>query len=286
MKVTGEAGVMPRSERFFATPSALARRVLLYITRCGHYYCDGSYDFRDSSEVGQLESHRNFLLSYVRAGAMRYAADGDTFTATAGQLALLDCRRPHRFRAAPYVETLWLHFDGLCAAAFFEQIVTLRGGRHLLEPAGVHKLESLLTALVAGVKSGEEETVRSSRLYTVLCALLLPGGGQDAAKGPVSQAMEYIGAHLFEDLPVDQLAAAVNVSPSHFSRQFRGQTGFSPHEYIVLHRIDEAKTLLLETDLTVREIADRVGYHSEVNFIASFQNKVGVSPASFRRHPV
>ena len=64
---------------------------------------------------------------------------------------------------------------------------------------------------------------------------------------------------------------------------FRSRTGYSPHEYIVLRRIDEAKSLLHTTALSVKEIAFRVGYHSEVNFISSFTAKTGVSPAAFRR---
>ena len=46
MKVTEEAGVLARSERFFATPGAVARGLFYYITRAGHYYYDENYDFR------------------------------------------------------------------------------------------------------------------------------------------------------------------------------------------------------------------------------------------------
>lgn len=70
MKVTEEAGVLARSERFFATPGTVARGLFYYITRAGHYYYDENYDFRDNCEIAHLESHRNFYLLYVRAGTM------------------------------------------------------------------------------------------------------------------------------------------------------------------------------------------------------------------------
>lgn len=52
MKVTEEAGVLARSERFFATPGTVARGLFYYITRAGHYYYDENYDFRDNCEIG------------------------------------------------------------------------------------------------------------------------------------------------------------------------------------------------------------------------------------------
>ena len=68
--------------------------------------------------------------------------------------------------------------------------------------------------------------------------------GPDRKNDAIAQAVKYIGKHLFESLSVEKVADAVSLSPSHFSRLFRSTTGFSPHEYIMLHRIDEAKALL------------------------------------------
>ncbi len=285
MKVQGEAGVLPRSERFFATPSAAARRVFFYLTRCGHYYCDAQYDFRYTCAVGQEESHKNFYLVYVREGALSFDADGATGTAGRGQCALVDCRRPHRFWVEHQAETLWLHFDGANSRALTEEIWLKNGGRYIWTPGGGSPLERQMTALVTSLKSGAplREVDYSAQIYAMLCGLLYPEPPRETPSAPIAAALAYIGAHLFEDLPVERIAAEVNLSPAHFSRQFRASTGFSPHEYIVLHRIDHAKALLHGSDLTVAEIAYRVGYRSEVNFITSFTNKVGASPTRFRR---
>ena len=91
---------------------------------------------------------------------------------------------------------------------------------------------------------------------------------------------------LFEDISVADIAASVSLSPSHLSRLFKMQTGFSPHEFITLRRIDAAKELLLTTDLSIKQIAYQVGYHSEANFITSFSGKSGITPAAFRKNPV
>lgn len=73
--------------------------------------------------------------------------------------------------------------------------------------------------------------------------------------------------------------AAAGLSPAHFSRLFKGRTGCSPYEYILLRRIDEAKHLLASTRLPVREVAGRVGYGSAEHFIHSFQKRWGLLQA-------
>ena len=92
--------------------------------------------------------------------------------------------------------------------------------------------------------------------------------------------------HLSGPLSVQDIAAAVNLSASHFSRQFKARTGYSPYEYIVLRRIDKAKYLLTSTRQTVGEVAFATGYNSEENFIHSFQKHVGIPPGLFRKYPV
>ena len=245
MKVFSEPGVLSRSERFFSTPSATARRLFYYVTRVGHYYYDARYNFLDSCDIAHLESHKNLFLTYVRSGTMYFETD-QLYCAERGQIGLVDCRRPHHFYTKGDAEALWIHFDGANAAAFFEQILAFRGGRQVLTPPADLRI--------------------------------------DRKNDAIAQAVKYIGEHLIESLSVEKVADAVSLSPSHFSRLFRSTTGFSPHEYIMLHRIDEAKALLQSTSLSVKEIAFRVGYRSEVNFITAFTEKTGATPTQFRRN--
>lgn len=284
MKVLNEPGVLSRSERFFATPSATARRLFYYVTRVGHYYYDARYNFLDSCDIAHQESHKNFFLAYIRSGAMYFETD-QLYCAERGQAALVDCRRPHHFYTAGDAEAMWVHFEGANSAAFFEQILAFRGGRPVLTPPANLRVEQELAQIISGLRTGDmTEIERSQRIYGLLCGLLFPAqAGPDRQNDAIAQAVQYIGAHLFEPLSVEQVANAVSLSPSHFSRLFRSTTGFSPHEYIMLHRIDESKALLQSTTLSVKEIAFRVGYRSEVNFITAFTDKTGASPTQFRR---
>ena len=82
---------------------------------------------------------------------------------------------------------------------------------------------------------------------------------------------------------VGDLAQAVHMSPSHFSRVFKQQTGFSPYDYVLVSRLNRAKEYLQKTSMTVSEIAYEVGFNSDTNFIFFFKSNTGLSPAKFRK---
>ncbi|HEY3785540.1 MAG TPA: AraC family transcriptional regulator [Steroidobacteraceae bacterium] len=93
-------------------------------------------------------------------------------------------------------------------------------------------------------------------------------------------------AHLDEMLcgtfDLEQSAAAACLAPHHFHRTFRSAFGATPYGYVSGRRIDTARRLLAETDSTVAEVCDAVGYESLPSFTARFRQVVGVPPAEFR----
>ncbi len=286
MPAINEPGVLPPSRRHFNTPSALARQILYYPTRAGHYEVDEHYDFSHVCSVAQAESHRNFMLLLVEVGELEVSDGIRTQRAAAGEIALIDCRGPHRHRALRPSRTLFVHFDGADSAEFFRLIRAAHGGRIVMPVPAGSTMQADLRYVFDGMAGSARapETRMSECIYRTLCDLLVPPPPQDRVsdRSPMGDTVRYILAHLSEELSVPRLAARIALSPAHFSRVFRQSTGYSPHEFIVLRRIDEAKNLLHTTPLSVKEIAFRTGYRSEMNFITSFKNKVGVTPAVFR----
>lgn len=96
------------------------------------------------------------------------------------------------------------------------------------------------------------------------------------------RAVEYIEAHLGHDLSLTQIADAIGMSPYYFSRALKKSTGLAPHSYVVVKRIEHAKKLLLETRMTITEIAASVGYANQAHFSTGFRKLVGVSPSAYR----
>lgn len=98
----------------------------------------------------------------------------------------------------------------------------------------------------------------------------------------IRRAIELMHAHLERDLPLEELAAAAYLSSFHFARLFKKLTGTSPHAYLAAIRMAEAERLLADTDLSITEISQRVGYGSPSHFAKAFRAATGLSPRAFR----
>ena len=96
------------------------------------------------------------------------------------------------------------------------------------------------------------------------------------------RAVEHMHAHLAENLPLAQLAAAAGLSPSHFARAFRAATGEPPHRYLVRLRVDRARHLLEHTRLPVIEVGLRCGFEQTTHFATMFRKVTGLSPRAYR----
>jgi len=79
------------------------------------------------------------------------------------------------------------------------------------------------------------------------------------------------------------IADAESLSLSAFQRRFRKATGQSPHAYRLRHRVAEARRLLAETDLPIKQVAEKLGYNDIFYFTRQFKQIVGVPPAAFRQ---
>ncbi len=99
----------------------------------------------------------------------------------------------------------------------------------------------------------------------------------------LKQAIEYIDAHLGENLSLKAMADTLHISQYHFCRLFKQSTGMSPHRYLMQQRIERAKQLLKQPELTVTHIAYKCGFANQSHFARYFRRYTGVSPTQFRQ---
>jgi transcriptional regulator GlxA family with amidase domain len=103
------------------------------------------------------------------------------------------------------------------------------------------------------------------------------------SKRKLIQVIDFINAHLSEDLSLAAIAREVNISLYHFVRLFKASTGLTPHQYLMQQRIARAMQLLRHTDLPIAQVAIDCGFANQSHFARYFRRFIGVSPRQFRR---
>ena len=95
--------------------------------------------------------------------------------------------------------------------------------------------------------------------------------------------LAWITDNLAEPHTAVSLAKRVNMSERTFARRFQAENGSTPHKWINQHRVLEARRLLEETELSIEQIADRVGFNSSVVLRDHFRRHIGLAPVDYRR---
>ena len=97
------------------------------------------------------------------------------------------------------------------------------------------------------------------------------------------RATEFIEASLADDLSLAEIARAADLSPYHFARAFKESTGLTPLRYLMDRRIDRAKHLLADTELSIVEISHTVGFKNQSHFTTIFRRLTTTTPKAYRK---
>ena len=166
--------------------------------------------------------------------------------------------------------------------------IFIRSGR-VWTCAGVTSGMDMALAMVAQ-DHGQALALATARMMVMY---VKRSGGQSqfsvplSVQAPAGDRIEvlcrWIGEHLDEDLSAEALAVRMHLSPRHFSRLFGQRTGSTPAAYVETARLEAARRLLEETDLSLPEIAAASGLGSVKTLHRSFQRRVRTTPAEYRR---
>jgi AraC-like DNA-binding protein len=97
-----------------------------------------------------------------------------------------------------------------------------------------------------------------------------------------ARARRLIDKNLTQPVNVAALARAAGCTPAHLSRLFRKTYGLPPAAYLLRRRVDKARQLLTDTDLSAAEIGRRLGFHDASHFGRHFRRHAGINPAAYR----
>ena len=99
----------------------------------------------------------------------------------------------------------------------------------------------------------------------------------------LNPAIEHMYTHYFDNISMEEYAARCNMSQSHFCREFKDYTGYSPINFLKKIRLCKAMDLLIATKRSISSIAETVGYSDALYFSRIFKKFTGKSPTDYRQ---
>jgi AraC family transcriptional regulator len=256
---------------------------------------------KDPKGVLDVPELDNVLIS-IHLGApakMDCRRDGRRFRGTAvhGDIDIIPARTPSRWEMHDENDTALI----LSLPQKFLQTIASESG---MDAAGLEirnrfqVRDTELEALSWAVKREMEAGCPSGRFYIEGLALAVASrlvmrhsnvakAPEERAKGldghRLKQVLTFIEEQLAENLSAQQIAAVAGVSPSHAKTLFRDSVGMPMHQYVIQRRVERAKTMLMEDDKSMAEIAQAVGFSHQSHMARHMRRALGASPKMMKR---
>ena len=242
------------------------------------HYSKGSFTRR--------QNYHSFLILYTYEGEGELEYDGKKYFLKSNDGFFIDCRTPHFYKAISDWKVSVLHFRGPLASHMHEEYAKAgnicfhegtngRFHRYLEELLHIYDSPSLQRDLRAS------HCIDGIVLYLVMLNSNLAIEKNDVPRS-IQEAMNYMENNYTEDISLDTLATLTKTNKYHLAKEFKKYTSFSPHDYLIRLRINQAKILLKSSSLPAVKIAHEVGIHDINNFNYLFKKREGKTPIQFR----
>lgn len=242
-----------------------------------------SPEFHIKRENG-LTSHQ---LLFTAKGKGVLIADGRKYVLEPNSLCYLPPKLPHEYYPErDEWDTCWIVFRGEMLCDIMKNMGFDR--ERVAIDADLTELEKLYKRLYALAADNPNNSRKCSLL--IYDAVLLAAdifdrkaSSDNTGNLMVDRAVRYINEHCFSDISLNELSALSGVSPQYFGRLFKERLNMRPMEYIARIKVSKAKIMLLDSDIPVSEISEKLGYNSPTYFGIVFRKYEGVSPSEFRK---
>jgi len=230
-----------------------------------------------------------FGLIYITQGQGEFESGAVPRTAVdAGTVLILFPGEWHRYRPAPEEgwDENWIGFSGDHARRLMSRFFSpLRPVLHAGHDEALVSLIREVADLLDAPGPGYQQIV-AAKTVEALARIRSLDMARTRRRDPHGERIRRARCHLLEhadhDVDLEALARELGMSYSRFRARFRDATGLPPKQYHLAIRINKARLLLLETDLTVSEIASRLGFSSVHYFSRVFRQKMGLPPSHLR----
>ena len=241
-------------------------------------YNEALYSFETHNPLGRDD----YYLIYVVEGELSLDMPNFTQIIGRGTAFIIPPRHMYKYSGNSSTRYLFAHFTGSYAENFLKEcgFNTLPC---ILENDFSNKLYDKFNLMI-------DTFLRNDHLSIQKCACMLQEilmsiyerSLDKADSSPLKTSLKYMHRFFTDKISIPYLAGLENLSNSRYVTLFKNQTGKSPNEYIIELRLQFAKSLLDNTNLSIKQISQRVGYSDQYFFSRIFKKHLGISPQKYR----
>ena len=256
----------------------------LYITDIG-FYPKARHHYRERRHGA--DQH---ILIYCSKGRGTVTIGDIVYEVSADEFIVIPMKTAHTYEADdddPWT-IHWVHFTGSVAGSILDAQQKQCGGHKGMVPNG-EKIVNLFQEMyeLLGRGYGVDNLLYTNMCFWHFLTLFIfnekfGSAGTEPEKDPSDLAIDFMSKKIDQVLGLDEIAAHVNFSASHFSYIFKKKTGYAPMEYFNHLKVQKACQYLLFTGLRVKEIAQNLGIEDPYYFSRLFTKVMGISPALYR----
>lgn len=249
--------------------------------------CAGTIDLSEPFSTYNASGRLDYYLMYIADGRLTVDIKGEERTVSGGDFIIFPPHYKYRYTLrSGRIVYYFVHFTGSYPEPLFEKLGF--GEFPYVKHAGQNEKisQGFFDIFDAYIRDGAFRDVElGCSLEGLLVSLAKSSSPKDTEK-PLSRSLSYMKASYTCDISVPELAAMESLSVSRYNALFKQITGTSPIKYVTALRINQARSLLEATDLSVKKIGQIVGYTDNHFFSKIFKRQVGISAVEYRNRNI
>jgi AraC family transcriptional regulator, arabinose operon regulatory protein len=248
----------------------------IYPMQYGEQQCDNGYSFGPAV--------RNFyLIHYVYSGHGELHINKKVYQVHAGQFFLIYPKQTAYYKADDNDPWLyrWIEFDG----SFSEKLMSVTGfshDNHVINDDDHGVGNALENIIDLGWSDFETIMIHFWSFIAALTKGKLLKNDENTAETYVSNAKNFIRSNVHKRVSVSEIAHFLNIDRSHLARIFKRICGISTQQFIISLKMEMASQLLKTSRMTIKEVANSVGYGNQMEFSKLFKKHFHMTPTQWR----
>lgn len=247
----------------------------------GMYYCGKRINTKNHIYGPEIRNHYLFVL--VNKGKAVMYNDKEIPFGEHDLLIMLPNERIH-YKALEHWSISWLGLYGETVDKFIK-ILGVTPEKPIIHISLYSELYNIIEKIynISKDLSLHSKYSATGLIYEFFSVLVQNSNIGKENINAIKTALRIIDYNYSSPITIEQIAKRVSLNPSYFSRLFTEQVGIAPKQYLLNKRLNRAKELLSETDASIFEIANSIGYDDQLYFSRIFKKHIGVSPIEYKK---